>query len=78
MQSKGKHLMPVFIRDHHFLYNFLDILISSLDCPIHLWTIKGRIMILNFKSFTQFGHHLIVQIGGIISDYLARQPVPTN
>ena len=60
--------MPVFVRYCHLLYDLLDVLISSLYGAIHLWPVRGRVMVFNFELRAEFSNHLVVQISTIISD----------
>ena len=60
--------MPVFVCHGHLLYDFLNILISSLHRAIHLRPVRGRIMMLDLELFSEFGDHCIVEICTIVRD----------
>ena len=60
--------MLVFVCHCHLLYDFLNVLISSLHISIHLRPIWGRIMMLDLEFFTKFGDHCIVEICTIVCD----------
>ena len=70
--------MPILVQHDHLLKYLHDILISSLNCPIHLGLVSYRIVVFALESLTHFFHHLVVQIGGIISDNFPGQPISAN
>ena len=70
--------MPILVQHDHLLKYLHDILISSLNCPIHLRPIRRGIMVLDLEILTHLLHHLVVQIGGIIGDNFPGQPISTN
>jgi len=76
--SKREHLVPIFISYDHFLVDLLYILISCLNCSVHFRVVGRGIVVLNLEFPTQFWHHLIIEIGIIVNNNPARQPVPTN
>jgi len=70
--------MPILVRHGDLLNYLLDILISSLNCPIHLRPIRRGIIVLDLEILTHLLHHLVVQIGGIIDDNFPGQPISAN
>ena len=62
--------MPILVGVSHFGHDLLDILICSFYCPIHLWAVCCRIIVLYLELLTDLFHHLVVQIGGVIRDDL--------
>ena len=70
MQGKWQHLMLILVRNNHLLDNLLDILISSFNSPIHLGSVRRRIMMCNLELATQLFHHLVVQVRSIINNDL--------
>ena len=70
--------MPVFVYHRLLLYDFLNVLVSSLHKVIHLWLVKGRIMTLDLELFTEFGDHRIFEIHTIVSDDSLWHTVSTN
>ena len=54
--------MPVLVDDCHFLYDLFDVLICGFDNAIHLWPVRGRIMVLDLELHAQCGDHSIVEI----------------
>ena len=70
--------MLVFVCHCHILYDFLDILVSSLHSAIHLRPVRGRIMMLDLKLFTEFGDHCIVEICTIVSNDSLPYTIPKN
>jgi len=69
--------MPIFVGDHHFLDNLLEILVSCFDCPIHLWSIRGRVEVLNLPFGAQFVNQLPIKVLGVIGYQSCRQTVTT-
>ena len=69
--------MPVSICDHHLLNDFIDVLVGSFDCPIHLVVVGRGIMMPNIEVLTQFRHHFIVQISPVVSNELTRKAIAT-
>jgi hypothetical protein len=59
--------MPILVGDHHFLDNLLEIFVGCFDCPIHLWSIRGRIEVFNLPFGAQFVNQLPIEILSIIS-----------
>ena len=70
--------MPILVRHGHFLNDLLDVFVCRLNCPIHLGPIGRGIVMLDLEILTHLFHHFVVQIGGIVSDNLPRQPVPAH
>ena len=62
--------MPIFICHNHLLNNLLNVLICSLNNPIHLGSVGRRIMMRNLEFFPKSFHHVIVQVRSIISNDL--------
>ena len=54
--------MPVFACHRYLLYDFPNILVSSLHNAIHLRLVRGRIMMLDLELFTESGDYCIVEI----------------
>ena len=59
--------MPVFVCDCYFLYDLFNVLICGFDGTIHLWPVRGRIMVLDLELHVQCGVHIIVDIHTIVS-----------
>ena len=78
MQSERQHLMPIFIGYHHLLYDLLNILIGRFDNTVHLWSVWGRFMMLDFEGLIKLLHHFVVQVRPIIGNDLFRHPVATD
>ena len=78
MQRKREHFVSILVRHDHLSNYLLDILISSLNCPIHLGPVRRIIMVLDLEILTHLLHHPIVEIGGIISDNLPGKPTLAN
>ena len=53
-------------------------MIRSLYSPIHLRPIRGGVMMLDLEVLAHFLHHLVVQIGAIVSNDLPGESVSTN
>ena len=70
--------MSVFVCHCHLLYNFIDVLVSSLHNTIHFRPVRGRIMVLDLELFTEFGDHRVVEIHAIVSDNYLGDTVMTN
>jgi hypothetical protein len=60
--------VPILVGFHHFLQDLLDVFISGFNNAIHLWTIWGRVMMLNLEVLAQLFHYFVVQICPIICD----------
>ena len=58
--------------------NLFDILVGCFHGSVHLWPIGRGVVMLDFEIHTHFLHHLIIQVGAIISNDLPRESVPTN
>ena len=52
--------MPVFACDFHFLYDLFNVLIRGFYSPIHLRSVRRRIMVLYLELFAELSDHLIV------------------
>ena len=63
---------------YHLLYNLLDILVGGLDCTVHLRPIRRGIMMFDLEFLTQGLHHVIVQIGTVVSDNFAGHTISTD
>ena len=70
--------MPVFVCHRYLLYDFLNILVSVLHNAIHLWSVMGRIVMLDLELFTEFSDHRIVDICTIICDDSLWNTIPTD
>ena len=70
--------MPVFVCDYHFLYDLFDILICGFDNTVHLWPVRGRIMVLDLELHTQCGDHSFIEIRTIVSDDPLWDTIPTD
>ena len=69
--------MPVFVCVCHFLYDLFNVLIRGFDSTIHLWPVRGRIVMLNLELLAQGGDHSIVQVCIIVCNDPLRDTVPT-
>ena len=70
--------MPIVVSDHHLLDNLLNVLVRSLDCTVHLRSVRRGVMMLNLEIVAQFFHHIVIQICAIIRDDFVRNTVATN
>ena len=52
--------MPIFVCLHHFMNDFLDVLIGSFNSPIHLGSIWRGVMMLDLEIIAQLLHHFVV------------------
>ena len=78
MQSEWKYLVQILVRNNHLLDNLLDILISSFNSPIHLWSVRRGVMVCNLEFSAQLIHHLIIQIRPIDSNDLNWHTITAN
>ena len=65
MQSKKEHLVPIFVSDNHFMDDLFDFLISSFNSPIHLRSVRRRVVMLNLELFTELSDYQVVEIGTV-------------
>jgi hypothetical protein len=70
--------MPILVGDHHFLDNLLEILVRCFDCPIHLWSIRGRIEVFNLPFVAQLVNQLPIEILSIINYQSCWQTITTD
>ena len=70
--------MLILVGDHHFLDNLLEILVKCFDCPIHLWSIRGRIEVFNLPFVAQLVNQLPIEILSIINYQSCWQTITTN
>jgi hypothetical protein len=66
MESKWQHLMPISIRDYHFLNNLFDVLVGGFYCAIHFWSVWRGIRMLDLPLGTQLHYHFSIEILCII------------
>ena len=70
--------MPILVSDSHFFDYSLDVLIGCFNCPIHLWTIGGGLLMFDLELLTQLCHQLIIQVCTIVGDDTFQRPIPRN
>ena len=70
--------MPILVRYDHLLHNLLNILVCRLYNTIHLWSVRGRIVMFNLKIFAKLFHHLVIEIRTIVSDDSLRNSITTD
>ena len=70
--------MPVLICVCHFLHDLFNVLICSFDITIHLWPVRGRIVMLDIELLAQGGDHSIVQVHAIVCNDPLRDTVSTD
>ena len=78
MQGERQHLMPILVSQDHFLHDLLNVLVGRLNSAIHLRTIRGRIVVLDFEVLTQLFHNFVVEVGSIICIDHFRNTVSTD
>lgn len=62
----------------HFHHDLLDILISCLNCPIHLWSVDHEIQVFDVEHAAQLHHHVVVQVLGVIRHYHFRLAISAD
>ena len=67
--------MPILVRVSHFGHDLLNIFICSFYCPIHLWAVWCKIVMLDLELLTDLLHYLVVEISGIIRDHPFWNPI---
>ena len=60
--------MPLFMVFYHIPYYFLDVFVGGFYGSIHLRSVGGGILVLNFESFTNSFHQITIEVGGIGSN----------
>ena len=65
-------------KNHHLLYNLLNVFIVLFNNAVHLRSVRGRVMMLDFERLTKLLHHLVIQIGPIVGNDLFGYSVMTN
>ena len=60
--------MPRLVVVGHLLQDRLDIFIGRFNCPIHLRTVRRGMPVSDLELLTEFCHHVVVEISGIIRD----------
>ena len=78
MKRKWSHLVPIFIRHCHLLYNLFNVLIGSFHCDIHLWSIRRRVVVLDLELYAEFSDHSFVEVGTIVCDDSLRDTITIN
>ena len=51
---------------HHLLYDFLDVLICCLYSPIHLRSVRRRVVVVYLKLLAELSDHLVIDIGTVV------------
>ena len=70
--------MLVFVYECHFLYDLLNVFVSSFYNTIHLWPVRGRIVMLDLELFAQGGDLSVVQVRTIVCNDSLRDTVMTD
>ena len=60
--------MPVFIGYYYILHNLLYVFIGSFYFTIHLRSVRGRIVMLDFELRAESSDHNIVEVSSVVSD----------
>ena len=63
-----KHLISIFVNDHHFLDDLFEILIGHLNNTIHLGYAGGRFKMLNLLFNVELNNQLPIEIPSVVND----------